>query len=162
MIKKIFSDNTKDEIDKFLSNSEQFDKEFKTLDKSNDTCILGIDLAKQEDADLSCLCYMKCNKELIEIDQLATEIKMISNKEQSKLKQFNKESLIYLKSLLLQGEDYNAALKSVSEYQENYIKTLRSLPISQDMFNLYLTLTDNNIEDAKELIMINNIKGGIV
>ncbi|EQC1535624.1 hypothetical protein ACY1J9_001455 [Clostridium botulinum] len=101
-------------------------------------------------------------KELIEIDNLITEIKMISNKEQLKLKQFNKESLMYLKSLLLQGEDYNAALKSASEYQKNYTKTLQSLSISQNVFNSYLTLTDNNIEYAKELIMINNIKGGIV
>lgn len=130
MIKNIFSDNTKEEITKFLSNSKQFDREIKGI---------------------------------IKIDSLITEIELISNtKERLNLKQFNKLSLMYLKSLLLQGEDYNAALKSASEYQENYIKTLQSLPISQDVFNVYLALTDNNIEDAKELIMINNVKGGIV
>ncbi|GAA0083348.1 hypothetical protein UT300006_39790 [Clostridium sp. CTA-6] len=130
MIKNIFSDNTKEEITKFLSNSKQFDREIKGI---------------------------------IKIDSLITEIELISNtKERLNLKQFNKSSLMYLKSLLLQGEDYNAALKSASEYQENYIKTLQSLPISQDVFNVYLALTDNNIEDAKELIMINNVKGGIV
>lgn len=101
-------------------------------------------------------------KEIIEIDNLITEIKMISNtKERLNFKQFNKQSLIYLKSLLLQGENYNTALKSASEYQENYIKTLQSLPISQDVFNAYLASTDNNIEDAKELIIKNNVKGGI-
>ncbi|NFH40860.1 hypothetical protein [Clostridium sporogenes] len=126
MIKKIFSDNTKDEIGKFRIPS-------------------------------------KAIKEIIEIDNLITEIELISNtKKRLNLKQFNKQSLIYLKSLLLQGEDYNTALKSASEYQENYIKTLQSLPISQDVFNAYLALTDNNIKYAKELIMINNIKGGIV
>ncbi|EQC1535623.1 hypothetical protein [Clostridium botulinum] len=62
MIKKIFSDNTKDEINKFLSNSKQFTKEFKILDKSDDTYILGIDLAKQDEYDCSCVCYMRCNK----------------------------------------------------------------------------------------------------
>jgi len=125
MIKKIFSDNTKDEIDKFRIPS-------------------------------------KAIKEIIEIDNLITEIELISNtKERLNLKQFNKQSLIYLKSLLLQGEDYNTALKSASEYQENYIKTLQSLPISQDMFNFYLKLTNNNIKDAKELIIKNNVKGGI-
>ncbi|MBY6842699.1 hypothetical protein [Clostridium botulinum] len=121
--------------------------------------IINLDfLAKQLKSNYS----NKEVKELIEIDNLITEIKMISNKEQLKLKQFNKGSLMYLKSLLLQGEDYNAALKSASEYQKNYTKTLQSLSISQNVFNSYLTLTDNNIEYAKELIMINNIKGGIV
>lgn len=100
--------------------------------------------------------YNKFNQEFIEIDKLVTEVKMISNKQELKLKQFNKQSLMYLKSLLLQEEDYNTALKSASEYQENYIKTLQSLPISQDVFYAYLALTDNNIEYAKELIMINN------
>ncbi|MBD5589256.1 hypothetical protein [Clostridium botulinum] len=101
-------------------------------------------------------------KEVAEIDHLITEIKMISNKKELKLKQFNKSSLIYFKSLLLQGEDFNTAVISTSEFQENYIKTLQSLPISQDVFNSCLALTDNNIEDAKNLIMINNLQGGII
>ncbi|EQB4340416.1 hypothetical protein ACYJ2U_001690 [Clostridium botulinum] len=126
MIKKIFSDNTKDEIDKFRIPS-------------------------------------KAIKEIIEIDNLIAEIELIANtKERLNLKQFNKQSLIYLKLLLLQGEDYNISLKSASEYQENYIKTLQSLPISQYMFNFYLKLTNNNIKNAKKLIMKNNVKGGIV
>lgn len=126
MIKKIFSDNTKDEIDKFRIPSKSI-------------------------------------KEIIEIDKLITEIELISNtKERLNLKQFNKQGLIYLKSLLLQGEDFNTALITTNEYQENYIKTLQSLPISQYMFNFYLKLTDNNIEDAKELIIKNNVKGGIM
>ncbi|NCI35686.1 hypothetical protein EJM73_08425 [Clostridium botulinum] len=129
MIKNIFSDNTKEEITKFLSNSKQFDREIKGI---------------------------------IEIDSLITEIELISNtKERLNLKQFNEQSLIYLKSLLLQGEEYNLALESTNEYQKNYIKTLQSLPISQDMFNFYLKLTNNNIKDAKELIIKNNVKGGI-
>ncbi|AUN01557.1 TPA: hypothetical protein ACXDAY_002152 [Clostridium botulinum] len=131
MIKKIFFNNTKDKINKFLSNS-------------------------------NLLKYNKFSQEVIEIENLITEIKMISNKEQLNLKQFNKESLTYLKSLLLQGQDYNTALISASKYQENYIKTLQSLPISQDTFNFYLALTNNNIEDAKELIMINTLQGGII
>lgn len=53
-------------------------------------------------------------KEVIEIDNLITEIKMISNKEDLKLKQFNKSSLIYLKLLLLQGEDYILLVKERS------------------------------------------------
>lgn len=42
MIKNVFSYNTKDEIDKFLSHSKQFTKEFKILDKGDDYNKLGI------------------------------------------------------------------------------------------------------------------------